>query len=178
MWSKVTVVAAYQNGIFISVTFSRNLASSVRISNRKNCIYAKHTHLKGNPKQKSIMGPINSNRMKIQQLFSVDFRSVLLNSTPGSRENAAWAVPFCVWQSVSLWHEQSWQELWRHESTLFCSSLVKSEAAWLRPGELTLEGDKYFCCVLKGQAYQACNGEYVAFFDVFGTACVFAWGSL
>ena len=66
----------------------------------------------------------------------------------------------------------------RHEPTVFCSSLVKSETTWLSPEELKLETNKYFCCVsIHRRSTRSLQMDIFAHFLRFQPTYIFAWDS-
>ena len=74
----------------------------------------------------------------------------------------------------AVWHHSQIH----HESTFFCSSLIKCEAMWLCPEELKVEAKNDFCAeILIKQPNEACRRKCLQIFDVFRSACIFALGS-
>ena len=80
-----------------------------------------------------------------------------------------WALPWCVWHmnktGMSVWHKC----LLRHEQTIFCCSLVKSEpTGQCAPRRSNSKLKKYFCYVTNDKTtIRSLHIEVFAFFSMF-----------
>ena len=60
-----------------------------------------------------------------------------------------------------------WKCTLHHEPVFWCSSLVKSEPAWLHPEVLRFEADRCLWCILVDRAVQSLQMEIFACFECF-----------